>query len=59
MYQVDTVRDNVQNLSEVLQDIASREDHGRIVSITWQPARDDGNGLILNAGYTIVSERRG
>ena len=52
-YQVDTARDDVLNLSEVLEHIASREDHGRIVSITWQPARDDGP-----AGYTIISERK-
>ena len=53
-YQIDTARDNIQNLREVLENIASREDHGRIVGITWQPARDDGRP----AGYTIISERK-
>lgn len=38
-YQVDTTRDDPQNLKEVLENIATRPDHIRIVSVTWQPDR--------------------
>ena len=50
-YQVDLAPDDLTALSGVLQNIATREGHNRIVSITWQPSR-----LQLDAGYTIVSE---
>ena len=50
-YKIYSARDDHQNLSEVLEHVASVEGHVRIVSITWQPSR-----LQLDAGYTIVSE---
>ncbi len=55
-YHVDTARDDLFNLDEVLQNIATREGHVRIVSITWQPARSTEDGTVLPAGYTIISE---
>lgn len=55
-YQVDRARDDPLNLHEVLQDIATREGHVRIVNVIWTPARDDERGLTLLPGYTIVSE---
>ncbi len=63
-YHVETARDDLQSLDEVLQHIATRKDHVRIVSITWQPSRASvaGDELPagytdeLPAGYTIVSE---
>ena len=56
MYHVDVARDDVGNLSEVLENIATRKDHVRIVSITWQPARPGEGSKSHLAGYTIISE---
>ena len=50
-YQIDPARDDLRNLKEVLENIATREGHVRIVSIIWQPDRPAGD-----AGYTIISE---
>ncbi len=50
-YNVDTARDDLDNLVEVLQQIETRRGHVRIVGITWQPSRAVGG-----AGYTIISE---
>jgi hypothetical protein len=58
IYQVDLARDDPQSLKEVLQHIATRPNHLRIISITWQPQRADGDRLQLHAGYTIVSENK-
>ena len=55
-YQVDIARDDPQSLLEVLQHIATREGHVRIVSVTWQPSRPNRDGRNLHSGYTIVSE---
>ena len=58
-YRVDTARDNVANLDEVLQVIATRIGHVRIISVTWQPSRrlaSDPTGATIPAGYTIISE---
>ena len=55
-YHVDTARDDYGNLDEVLQDIASREGHVRVVSVIWQPSRDFASGMPCPAGYTIISE---
>ena len=55
-YDVDTARDDVINLDEVLQHIATRRGHVRIVSITWQPSRPSKSGATWPAGYTIISE---
>ncbi len=55
-YHVDTARDDLQDLDGVLQHIAGREGHVRIVGITWQPSRRSEAGGPLPAGYTIVSE---
>ncbi len=55
-YHVDTARDDTGNLDEVLQNIATREGHVRIVSITWQPSRPSESGATWPAGYTIISE---
>ncbi len=55
-YHVDTARDDVINLDEVLQDIATRRGHVRIVSIIWQPSRPFESGATRPAGYTIISE---
>ena len=54
-YCVDTARDDVVNLDEVLQHIATRNGHGRIISITWQPSRTSKDNVHLPAGYTIIS----
>ncbi len=51
-YQVFTVRDDIKDLSEVLQYIATVKGHIGIVSVTWQPQR----GGTLEAGYTIIAE---
>lgn len=56
-YQVDGARDDPRNLHEVLQNIATREGHVRIVNVIWTPAREDRNGLMLLPGYVIISER--
>ncbi len=56
-YQVDTARDDPQSLLDVLQLIATREGHVRVVSVTWQPVRPNRDGHNLHSGYTIVSER--
>ena len=56
-YQVNPARDDLQNLKEVLEYIATSEGHIRIVGVTWQPARTDGEGRKQLAGYTIISER--
>ena len=55
-YHVDTARDDIGNLDEVLQNIATRDGHVRIVSVTWQPAREFPGGMPFPAGYTIISE---
>ena len=55
-YHVDPVRDDIFNLDEVLQNIATRQGHVRIVSIIWQPARPAEDGTPLPAGYIIISE---
>jgi len=55
-YSVDTARDDQTNLLEVLQYVAAREGHIRIVSVTWQPSRPSASGT-LSAGYTIISEK--
>ncbi len=55
-YHVNTARDDLVNLDEVLQNIATREGHVRIVSITWQPSRPSESGATRPAGYTIISE---
>ena len=55
-YHVDTARDDIEDLGGVLQHIATREGHVRIVSITWQPSRPSEGGAMRPAGYTIISE---
>ena len=55
-YHLDTARDDLENLDGVLQHIATREGHVRIVSIIWKPSRVSETGAALPAGYTIVSE---
>ncbi|MCE2510147.1 MAG: hypothetical protein J4G10_04130 [Alphaproteobacteria bacterium] len=56
-YQADTARDDISNLNEVLQNIATRKGHVRIVGFTWQPSRPSATGTgTLSAGYTIISE---
>ncbi len=55
-YQVDYARDDHQSLLEVLQHIATRKGHVRIVSVTWQPARPNREEHNLFAGYTVISE---
>ena len=56
-YQVDNARDDPQGLLDVLQHIATREGHVRVVSVTWQPVRPNREGRDRPSGYTIVSER--
>ncbi len=48
-YAVDGCHDDQGALRNVLHRIS--EEGGRVVSVTWQPARYN-----LSAGYTIVSE---
>ena len=55
-YSVDTARDDIKNLGEVLYNIGTRPGHVRIVSVTWQPAREFPDGMPFPAGYTIISE---
>ena len=55
-YQVFTARDDIKNLSEVLQYIATVKGHIGIVSVTWQPQRPGREGGTLEAGYTIIAE---
>lgn len=56
-YQVDIARDDPEVLLAFLQNIATREDHVRIVSVTWQPTRRNRDGRDIPSGYTIISER--
>ena len=58
-YRVDTARDDVSNLVEVLQFVATLPGHVRIVGITWQPTRTSKDGSVLRAGYTIITETEG
>ncbi len=55
-YRVETARDDVSNLVEVLQFVATLPGHVRIVGITWGPDRTSRDGNPIHAGYTIVSE---
>ena len=48
-YDVDTARDELEHLDEVLHTIATRDGHVRIVSAILRPGVD--------AGYIIISER--
>ena len=48
-YHVDTARDDVGNLDEVLQGIATRDGHVQIVSVVFRAG-------LAAAGYTIISE---
>ncbi len=57
-YQVSSARDDVTNLQEVLEYIATKEGHVRIVSVTWQPERTGPAGEVRPAGYTIISEMK-
>ena len=56
-YRVDTARDDVQNLKEVLEHLATLPGHVGIISVTWQGPRPSREGNTLHAGYTIVSEQ--
>ena len=48
-YSVDIARDDPQNLGEVLQNIATRERHVRIVSVIYKTR-------LPQAEYVIISE---
>ena len=48
-YHVDTARNDLQNLDDVLQNIATRDGHVRIVSVIFQPG-------LPEAQYVIISE---
>ncbi len=48
-YHVDTARDDIGKLNEVLQGIAARNGHVRIVSVIWRSG-------MHGEGYTIISE---
>ena len=56
-YAVDLVRDDGGLLNDRLHQIG--EDGGKVVSITWQPAREvnlDAGKYQAKSGYTVVSE---
>lgn len=55
-YKIYPARDNHQNLSEVLEYVATVAGHVRIVSVIWQPSRPDAEDRILDSGYTIIAE---
>ncbi|MFZ5833870.1 MAG: hypothetical protein ACOY2B_00595 [Pseudomonadota bacterium] len=50
-YQVHTSSDDLENLKEVLETVASGKGHVRIIGVTWRPERG-----ASRAGYTIISE---
>jgi len=58
-YQVYFSRDDLANLGEVLQYVATVEGHVRIVSVTWQPRRAGPDGGTVKEGYTIIAEVEG
>ena len=58
-YKVHLAVDDLFNLSEVLQYVATIKGHIRIVSVTWQPQRPGRDGGTLEAGYTIIAEMEG
>ena len=60
IYDVDPVEDDALKLREVLEVVAAREGHVRIVNVIWKSARDDtaaGGGRLV-PGYVIISERK-
>ena len=63
IYDVDPVEDNLLTLRDILQIVAARQGHVRIVNVIWKPtpAPDELAGVPLveglAGGYVIISER--